>query len=163
MIASLAHLVVRIFLLAVRAIGIVSQITSLTSLRVILVLCIIVYSLSRYFRLKQPQLPQNLVDAIAGTRSPFDAANGLQYTAAPTKPVWPPLGCGPIANRAGCLDSIENSRSAIKNVGIRLECATTPQINTTQIILAQILCRTLFVHARVETNGAKSSATELGQ
>lgn len=124
MISSLAHLVVRIFLFAVRAIGIVSQITSLTSLRVVLVLCIIVYSLSRYFRLKQPQLPQNVADAIAGTRSPFEAANGLQYTAAPTKPVATSSG-GPIANRAGCLDSIENSRSAIKNVGIRLECATT--------------------------------------
>lgn len=122
MISSLLHFIVRIFWFAVTTIGLISQITSVTSLRVILVLCILVYSLSRYFRLKQPQLPQNLADAIAGTRIPFSAVDRNQQcatatTAPPTKAVAT-TNSGPIANRAGCLDSIENSRSAIKNVGI---------------------------------------------
>lgn len=110
MIAALLQFIVNICVIIVKTIGFISQIASLTSLRVILLLCIVIYLLSRYFRLKQPNLPQNLVNAIAGIRNRLMDTERQQCVKI--------SDCGPIANRAGCLDSIENSRSAIQNVSI---------------------------------------------
>lgn len=111
MISSILQFIANTFLFIIKVIGLFSQIAGVTSLRVIFILCILIYSLSRYFRLKQPNLPQNLAAAIAGIRNQLADSNQQQCSTANNN-------CGPIANRAGCLDSIENSRSAIKNVRI---------------------------------------------
>lgn len=110
MISTFLQFILSTFLFIIKVIGLFSQIASVTSLRVIFILCILIYSLSRYFRLKQPNLPQNLAAAIAGIRNQLADSVEQQCSTA--------NDCGPIANRAGCLDSIENSRSAIKNVRI---------------------------------------------
>lgn len=88
---------------------------SATSLGFILIFGVIIYGLSRYFRLKQPNLPKNLIDAIGGSqnidRKYLTGHDSQRCGSIDFIPEW-----WPIANRAACLDSIENSRSAIEKV-----------------------------------------------
>lgn len=114
MISSFVHLILRICLFILKAIELFYQIASVTSLRIVFILGILVYILSRYFRLKQPILPQNLIDAICGNQriSNQSSTHEQEHQQCSLNQWWP------IANRAGCLDSIENSRSAIEKVGI---------------------------------------------
>lgn len=113
MISSFFHLILGICLFILKAIELFYQIASVTSLRIVIILGILVYVLSRYFRLKQPILPQNLVDAICGNQHISNQTTDEQEHQQSNLNQW-----WPIANRAGCLDSIENSRSAIEKVGI---------------------------------------------
>lgn len=97
-----------------RTITFVYHVASATSLGVVLIVGVIIYALSRYFRLKQPNLPKNLIDAIGGIQHIERVCSTGQYNhrcdSSDPSEWWP------IANRAACLDSIENSRSAIEKV-----------------------------------------------
>lgn len=95
-----------------------------TSLQIVFAIALLIYVLSRYFRLKQPNLPGNIEDAIHGcnsntTRHSKDMNNQLSndyenHRDSTAMEWWP------IANRAACLDSVENSRTAIEKVLIIL-------------------------------------------
>lgn len=98
------------------AIKLIYQLVSATSLGFILIFAIIIFVLSRYFRLKQPNLPKNIIDAIGGKqefindRQCSTGQQNIQCESNDMTDWWP------IANRAACLDSVENSRSAIEKV-----------------------------------------------
>lgn len=91
-----------------------------TSLHVVFAIGLLIYVLSRYFRLKQPNLPGNIEDAIRGCNSNLTShtkdmnnhvSNHYKNHRDSTSMEW-----WPIANRAACLDSVENSRTAIEKV-----------------------------------------------
>lgn len=87
-----------------------------TSLQIVFAIALLIYVMCRYFRLKQPNLPGNIEDAIRGcNRNPKDinnhVLNDCQNHRDSTAMEW-----WPIANRAACLDSVENSRTAIEKV-----------------------------------------------
>lgn len=95
-----------------------------TSLQIVFAISLLIYVLSRYFRLKQPNLPGNIEDAIRGCNSQTTShlkdmnnqlSNDYQNQRDSTAMEW-----WPIANRAACLDSVENSRTAIEKVRIIL-------------------------------------------
>lgn len=85
-----------------------------TNLRIILAIALLIYVLCRFYRLKQPILKSNIIDAICGHNQQIDKNNHLsnhRCNSVESMEWWP------IANRAACLDSVENSRSAIEKVG----------------------------------------------
>lgn len=98
----------------IRVISFVYHLANTTSLGFILIIAIVICVLSRYFRLKQPNLPQNLIDAIGSNqhidRQCLTGQVNQRCHASDALEWWP------IANRAASLDSIENSRSAIEKV-----------------------------------------------
>lgn len=101
----------------IRVISLFYHLANITSLGFVLAIALVIFVLSRYFRLKQPNLPQHLVDAI-GSSQPIERQylTGQQKNhcdSSDTVEWWP------IANRAASLDSIENSRSAIEKVSHR--------------------------------------------
>lgn len=99
-----------------RAIRLIYHLASATSLGFLFIFGVVIFVLSRYFRLKQPNLPQNIIDAIGGNQHiDRQCSMGLQQSRSDSSDMtewWP------IANRAACLDSLENSRSAIEKVSL---------------------------------------------
>lgn len=71
-----------------------------------LVTVLVIIILSRYFRLRRPS--PKIVDAILGSNDNSTKGDN-------TAEWWP------IANRAACLDGLENSRSAIEKVILTTE------------------------------------------
>lgn len=114
MISSLLSFLFKTFLFIFRAIRLIYNLASATSLGFIFIFGIVIFALSRYFRLKQPNLPRNLVDAFGGNqhidRQCSTRQQQIRSDSSDTIEWWP------IANRAACLDSVENSRSAIEKV-----------------------------------------------
>lgn len=110
MISSLFNLIVKLFVLILKAFGLLYHLASATNFAVLLILGVIVFVLSRCFRLKQPSLPEHLAHAIYGggdgRRQCFHNTNSSAMECCWT----------PIANRAACLDNVENSKSAIEKV-----------------------------------------------
>lgn len=98
----------------ISAIGLIYDLASATSLGVLLIVGLVIFVLSRYFRLKQPKLTQNIVDAIDGNqhinRQCSTGPRNARCNSSDMIEWWP------IANRAACLDNLENSRSAIEKV-----------------------------------------------
>lgn len=115
MISSLLSFLFKVFLFVYRAIRLFYHLASATSLGLILLVGIFVFALSRYFRLKQPNLPQNIFDAIGSQHINRQCSTGQQNLRCDSNDTF---SWWPIANRAACLDSIENSRSAIENVSL---------------------------------------------
>lgn len=70
-----------------------------------IVTVLLIVLLTRYFRLKKP--PSAVVDCILGNAEADTGGNHHDKT---TAMGWP------IANRAACLDALENSKSAIEKV-----------------------------------------------
>lgn len=102
------------FLFVIKVITLVYNLASATSLGFLIIVGAIVFALSRYFRLKQPELPQNLIEAIGGNQFiEKQHTTGHQNNRSECNETVEWL---PIANRAACLDSVENSRSAIEKV-----------------------------------------------
>lgn len=120
MISSLLSFLFKTFLFIFRAIRLIYHLASATSLGFIFIFGIVIFALSRYFRLKQPNLPRNLVDAIGGNqhigRQCSTRHQQIRCNSSDTIEWWP------IANRAACLDSVENSRSAIEKVSQNKIC-----------------------------------------
>lgn len=116
MISSLLSFIFKTIWFVFHAIKLIYQLVSATSLGFILIFAIIIFVLSRYFRLKQPNLPKNIIDAIGGNQQLINdrqCSTGQQNIHCESSDInewWP------IANRAACLDSVENSCSAIEKV-----------------------------------------------
>lgn len=109
MISSVLYFCWRILMIAFNIIKFIYSWTYATSIRIILAFPFMIYVLCRYFRLKQPNLPTTLENAICGNQH---GCNSMEW--------WP------IANRAAGLDSVENSRTAIEKVGtIKIEKANS--------------------------------------
>lgn len=110
MISSLFNLIVKLFVLILKAFGLLYHLASATNFTGLLILGVIVFVLSRWFRLKQPTLPEHLAHTIHGGgdggRQCFSNTNSNAMECCWT----------PIANRAACLDNVENSKSAIEKV-----------------------------------------------
>lgn len=114
MISSLLSFIVNVFVFIIKAIGLIYHLASVTSLGVLLIIGLIIFVLSRYFRLKQPNLSENIVDAIGGNQHiARQCSTGPQINRCSSNE---PIEWWPIANRAACLDNLENSRSAIQKV-----------------------------------------------
>lgn len=114
MISSLLNFIFKTFVFIIRTIRLFYHLANVTSLGFILFVGIVIFVLSRYFRLKQPKLPQNLIDAIGGNQhNDRQCSSGQQNHRSESNDT---VEWWPIANRAACLDSLENSRSAIENV-----------------------------------------------
>lgn len=113
MISSLFNLVVKLFVLILKAFGLLYHLASATNFAVLLIFGVIVFVLSRCFRLKQPALPEHLVRAIHGGINANGNGRCFNNTNsnATVECYWTP-----IANRAACLDNVENSKSAIEKV-----------------------------------------------
>lgn len=95
---------------AIKCIKLFYRLTNATGLSILLVVTAIVIALCRYFRLKQPtEVPQQIIDAFCGGNET------MQHSC--NNDTVEPIGWWPIANRGACLDSLENSRSAIEKVG----------------------------------------------
>lgn len=122
MISSLLTFLFKAFLFIFRAIRLVYHLASATSLGFLFCVGIVIFVLSRYFRLKQPNLPANLSDAIGGNQhidsrqcsTGQEQQQQLRCNSSDTIEWWP------IANKAACLDSVENSRTAIEKVSRRI-------------------------------------------
>lgn len=98
----------------IQAIGLIYHLASVTSLGVLLIIGLVIFVLSRYFRLKQPNLSPNIFDAIGGNQHiDRQCSTGPQINRCSSNE---PIEWWPIANRAACLDNLENSRSAIEKV-----------------------------------------------
>lgn len=115
MISSALTLIFKAFVFIINTIRLVYHLASATSLGFVFILGIAVFLLSRYFRLKQPILTQNLIDAIGRGNQHTDrqcstGQHNYRDNSSDT------IAWLPIANRAACLDNVENSRSAIENV-----------------------------------------------
>lgn len=115
MISSVLTLIFKAFVVIIKTIRLVYNLASATSLGFVLIFGIVVFLLSRYFRLKQPILPQHLIDAIGGGNQHNDrqcstGQHNIRGNSSDT------IEWLPIANRAACLDNVENSRTAIENV-----------------------------------------------
>lgn len=93
-----------------------------TSLQIVFAIALLIYVMCRYFRLKQPNLPGNIEDAIRGCNSnptshPKDMNNLVSNdNCYQSRRDSMAMEWWPIANRAACLDSVENSRTAIEKV-----------------------------------------------
>lgn len=111
MISSLLNWIFKVFVLLIKAISLLYHLASATNFAVLLICCVIVFVLSRWFRLKQPILPEHLTIAIDGRRHQHD---NQQYCCTNTNTAV--VQWSPIANRAACLDNVENSQSAIEKV-----------------------------------------------
>lgn len=119
MISSLFTSIFKVTLFMIKAIGFVYHLASATNLGFLFICGIGIFLLSRYFRLKQPNLPKNIANAIDGSQhidrkcsaghqiSQIDSNDAIEWC--------------PIANRAACLDHVENSRSAIENVSFNIQ------------------------------------------
>lgn len=116
MISSLLSFIFKTFVFIIRAIRFFYHLANVTSLGFILLVGIVIFVLSRYFRLKQPNLSQNLIDAIGGNQHiDRQCSTGQQNQRCDSNDT---IEWWPIANRAACLDSVENSRSAIEKVSL---------------------------------------------
>lgn len=116
MISSLFNLIFKIFVLVLKAFGLLYHLASATNFGVLLIFSAIVFVLSRCFRLKQPAVPEHLVHAIdgggsGGRHQHIDRQCFNNTNSNTAECCW-----APIANRAACLDNVDNSQSAIEKV-----------------------------------------------
>lgn len=120
MISSLFSLIFKVFILIIKAFGLLYHLVSATNFGVLLIFSAIVFVLSRCFRLKQPNIPEYLAHAInGGGGDDVGRTNHHQHidrqcfktNSNTTECCWTP-----IANRGACLDNVENSKSAIEKV-----------------------------------------------
>lgn len=120
MISSLFNLIFKIFLLILKAFGLLYHLASATNFSVLLIFSVFVFVLSRCFRLKQPALPEHLAHAIDGGSCDGGRHANHQHAygrlCSNTNSNAMECCWTPIANRAACLDNVENSQSAIEKV-----------------------------------------------
>lgn len=108
MISSIFSLIFKVVVLVIKAIGLLYHLASATNFAVLLICSVIIFLLSRFFRLKQPNVPEHLTVAIDGGHHQYNDKQCFHTN--DTVEWWP------IANRAACLDNVENSQSAIEKV-----------------------------------------------
>lgn len=111
MISSLFNLIFKLFVLILKAFGLLYHLASATNFGVLLIFSVIIFVLSRCFRLKQPTVPEYLAHAIGGRHQHIDRQCFNNINSNTAECCWIP-----IANRAACLDNVENSQSAIEKV-----------------------------------------------
>lgn len=145
MISSLVTFIFKAFLFIFRAIRLVYHLASATSLGFLFSVGIVIFVLSRYFRLKQPNLPANLIDAIGGNQhidsrqcSTGQQQQPIRCNSSDTVEWWP------IANKAACLDSVENSRTAIEKVSQDLWIALSLSLALSLSHIKRRKCTCLF-------------------
>lgn len=114
MISSLLNWFCKVFVLLIKAIGLLYHLASATNFAALLICGVIVFVLSRWFRLKQPKhLPDHLATAIDGYHHQHHDRQCFHEHSNTAMVQW-----WPIANRAACLDNVENSQSAIEKVSL---------------------------------------------
>lgn len=114
MISSIFYAMLAVILFVLDVVKFLYKLTKISCSWLTVVTVLLIVVLSRYFRLKKP--PTAIVDCILGSSLMSTDAGAVtavnQYTDEQTTAIewWP------IANRAACLDALENSKSAIEKV-----------------------------------------------